>query len=537
MSQRVTIFGASGTLGSQTFLQLWGRRPDYHLTLLLLPLDKAAAGFKAHAASAGIAWAPPDGAAWDSEPVVQEGNGLTIVWGDARHPLTVKRAVAGADWVVNSMAVISPAADYRPELARQVNDEAVGLILDAIVAEPDGATRIGYVHTASVAQTGNRPVGVHMGRVGDPMNPSVFDAYAVTKIAGERRVLESPLQKWVSLRMSFIMPTKHERLLGLLDPIAFHMPLNTRMESISDRDGGLALANCLLQPGDSPFWRRVYNLGGGPGMRTTALGYLQSVYGQMGLDWEACSERNWYALRNFHLQFYEDSGLANQYLEYWQDDNASFLAALEASMPRYLRALRWVSRRVPFVKRLMERVTYGTMRRLAEGHRNSPRYWYLNHVEPRVDVFFGGREAYEAIPDWDGEPVDVRPDAPWRRLDHGYDESKAVLTLADLQGAAEFRGGSCLAHEFSGDERDTLDWECGLGHAFTATPLTVLHAGHWCPVCDGSWNGGLRARVSPYFAQVWYADHGPDELQVYDITGANDIAGADEEWRHRRRRS
>lgn len=535
MSEHVALFGASGTLGWQTFLQLWQRRPAYSLTVLLLPGDDGAGKFRPYAAEAGIAWVPAAAEAAREAPLVQPGEGLTLVWGDARHEDTVRRVVRGADWVINTMAVISPAADYRPTLARQVNDEAVGHILAAIEAEPGGAERIGYVHTGSVAQTGNRPVGVHMGRVGDPMNPSVFDAYAVTKIAGERRVLESSLKRWVSLRMSFIMPTDHQRLLGLLDPIAFHMPLETRMESITDVAGGVALANCLQQESGSPFWRRVYNLAGGPDMRTTALEYLSSVYGQMGLDWQACSQRNWYALRNFHLQYYEDSYVADRYLSHWGEDHAGFLAALEATMPRHLRLLRWLAARLPPVKRLMERFTHATLRRLAEGHRNSPRYWYLHGMEARLQAFFGGPEAYEAIPDWHGAVLDVRPDAPWRRLDHGYDESKAVLALEDLQAAAEFRGGRCLAEAYAGDLNERLEWACGLGHVFRATPLTVLHAGHWCPQCDGSWNGGTRARHNHHFAQVWYADHAPHETRTYEPEEAHDIAGADEEWRRRHR--
>ena len=532
MSERVTLFGASGTLGFQTFLELWRRRPDYHVSVVLLPGEKAAARYAPYAREAGIRWQPP--AAAGQEPTVQSGSNLTLVWGDATVQATVQSAVSGADWVLNAMAVISPAADYRPELAAQVNDHAVGLILEAIAAEPDGAQRIGYVHTGSVAQTGNRPVGVHVGRVGDPMNPSAFDAYAITKIAGERRVLESKLEKWVSLRMSFIMPTDHGRLMALLDPIAFHMPLDARLESVTDRDGGMALANCLRQAEGSPFWRRVYNLGGGPGMRTTALAYLRSVYGQMGLDWQACSQRNWYALRNFHLQYYEDSRVANEYLAYWRDDNDSFAAALEASLPRHLRGVRWLARRLPAVKRLAERATQATLRRLAEGHRNSPRYWYLNDVEPRLHAFFGGREKYEAIPDWSGAPVDERLDAPWRRLDLGYDESKTQLDLTDLQDAAAFRGGRCLAADFAGHMYQPLAWECALGHAFTASPLTVLHAGHWCPECDTSWNGATRARSNPYFAQVWYADHAPEDDREYAYDQIYDIAGADQEWRKRR---
>ena len=41
---------------------------------------------------------------------------------------------------------------------------------------------------------------IHWGRVGDPIKPSMFDYYAVSKVAAERYVIESGLKYWVSLR-------------------------------------------------------------------------------------------------------------------------------------------------------------------------------------------------------------------------------------------------------------------------------------------------------------------------------------------------
>jgi len=46
---------------------------------------------------------------------------------------------------------------------------------------------------------------IHWGRVGDPIKPSIFDYYAVSKIASERLVIESRLEYWVSLRQTGIM--------------------------------------------------------------------------------------------------------------------------------------------------------------------------------------------------------------------------------------------------------------------------------------------------------------------------------------------
>jgi len=131
---------------------------------------------------------------------------------------------------------------------------------------------------------------------------SVFDQYAITKIDGERRVMESPLKYWVSLRMSFIMPTDHQDLLRLFDPILFHMPLDTHMESISDRDAGLAMTLSLNITNDPPFCQRALNIGGRPQMRMTAIDYFDAVFRQLGLDWKRVTRPNWFALRNIHVQ-------------------------------------------------------------------------------------------------------------------------------------------------------------------------------------------------------------------------------------------
>lgn len=45
---------------------------------------------------------------------------------------------------------------------------------------------------------------IHWGRVGDPSKPSMFDYYAVSKVA-ERLVIESRLKYWVSLRQTGII--------------------------------------------------------------------------------------------------------------------------------------------------------------------------------------------------------------------------------------------------------------------------------------------------------------------------------------------
>ena len=89
-----------------------------------------------------------------------------------------------------------------------------------------------------------------------------------------------------------------------------------------------------------------------------------------------------------------------------------------------------------------------------------------------------------------------------------------------MKGVAEFRGGKCLSDIMKkGDWKGKLRFRCAFGHEFDASPRLVLEGGHWCPDCERkSWNYGQRAKVDPFFAQVWNPLHGPDELREYPKT-------------------
>lgn len=521
----IALFGASGTMGFQAFQELWRRRERFNLTILALPEDQHSGIFDPYLRCAGAPRLRGRG--------VAQGNGLKIVWGDATRYEDVAETIRGAERVLNAMAYISPMADYNPEQAQRVNVEAVAHILRAIQNEPGGAERIAYVHTGSVAQTGNRPPGIHMGRIGDPLKPAVFDYYALTKIEGERLVLESPLRYWVSLRMTFILPTRFKELLGLFDPILYHLPLDACMENITDRDAGFGLANCAEIPLQSDFWRRVYNMGGGVAMRTTAYQFLSMVYDLFGLRLEACTERNWFATRNFHMQYFEDSPLLNEYLHHQRDSLNDFQEAIRESMPRPLQTVRRLALRWPFIRQVIERVLYRWQRRIVERHPNSPLYWVKSGNLWRIRAFYKSLEDFHAIPKW-GEPLNATPLASYRRLDHGYPETQPHLSLTELQQAAAFRGGECLTERWEGDWYQPLAWRCAFGHEFSARPYTVLKAGHWCPLCTAQWNGDEQARRSPFFAQVWYADHDPQENYLYPPEGMDDIRGANRPARRRK---
>ena len=44
----------------------------------------------------------------------------------------------------------------------------------------------------------------------------------------------------------------------------------------------------------------------------------------------------------------------------------------------------------------------------------------------------------------------------------------------------------------------------------------VLRGGHWCPAeLLWPWDYGEEAKRNPFFAQVWYAQHDPQEMDRY----------------------
>ena len=521
--EKVCLFGASGTMGFEAFKELWRKKDRYDIVVLLRPSEKNKQLLANYEREAGIEPMPGKG--------VVEGGGFKVVWGDATDDSDVGEALRGVDWVLDAMAFISPQADYYPEMARAVNTEGIKNIVKAIEAQPNGAEHIKLVYTGTVAATGDRLGSIHRGRVGDPLKPSIFDFYAVTKIAGERAVLESGIKHWASLRMTYIMPMTYAEFVSLRDPIMFHQPLDSFMENITARDAGYGLVKCLDIPGDSDFWRRVYNMGGGPRMRCVAYDYMSKTFQINGMSGvEACTERKWFALRNFHMQYYEDSHILDEYLHHWRDTLDIYWRELCGSMPDSMKQMAAACENNGEMREKIERTTYNLLKDSVENHRNGTVYWYNNRCDMRITAFYKDYETYESIPGWGIDMPQMNPEPEWHRLDHGYDESKGELELADLQDAAGFRGGECLSASWDGDMYSTLQWGCAFGHEFEGRPFTILKAGHWCPECvPPPWNFDDEARKNPFFAQVWYPNHDKTESNFYDKDCIHDIARADQD--------
>ena len=434
--------------------------------------------------------------------------GVRIVWGDLMNYQDVLNGVTGADYVLHVGGMVSPAADYFPKKTLKVNTTAAKHITDAVKAQPN-ADQIKVVYIGSVAQTGHRGAPIHWGRTGDPINISVYDHYAISKTIAERIFVESGIKHWVCLRQTGILCP--ELLLKGSDPITFHVPLNGVLEWATAEDSGRLLANVCEEEVPEEFWNRFYNISSGPSFRLTNYEFEQKLLKAIGCPTpEKIFEPNWFALKNFHGQWYTDADVLENYLHFRSGQTCD-------------EYFRWMAKQVPWYFHLAGVVPPIFIKMGMKTIANKPGLgtlnWIKNRNEKRISAYFGSYEAWEAIPGWD--KVDTsRPSETPTFLDHGYDESKptAEWDIKDMREAAAFRGGKCLSPTMTkGDLATPLEWECQFGHRFKASPALILLGGHWCPEClPLPWNYGAIAAGNPFFAQVWYPFHGKDERTVYD---------------------
>ncbi len=491
--QVVLLTGASGSMGFESFKLLWEHRNMYDIVLLLRPSRKNKRKFRRYEKLSDIS--PIQG-----KGTVQ-GKGLKIVWGDGLNREDIIEACQGIDWCLHTMALISPAADRDPEMARRVNIEATSTLVEAIEAENPDHIRMIYI--GSVAMYGDRMPPVQVGRVGDPLLPSVYDHYSLSKIGGELALMESRIRHKASIRQTFIMIPD---LFSLKDPIMFHQPINSFMENITARDAGRLLFNCLKVPGSSDFWGGYYNASGGMQCRTTYLEFLQKVYQMLGLDYRKVMKREWFALKNFHMMFYEDGAVLNNYLHHWEGGQSldDHLQAVWKKLPWYLKVTAWYNKYIPPYRIWIQWITCGQLKKLAR-HPEGTLGWIRQKDTGRIDAFYGSMDAYSSIPGWGEEMPSLDHNLSFKRLDHGYDENKEKLIIDDLQTAARFRGGSLISKDWEGDMGTSLIWKCCRDHTFSMTPQSVLKGGHWCVECiSPPWEYGEVAAKSEFARQVFY---------------------------------
>ncbi len=487
----VALTGASGNMGYAGFLELYARKDEFKIVLLLRNSEKNRKMF----------------AKYLRDPAIR------FVWGDLTNYDDVLQMVNGADYVLHVGGMVSPAADYYPVRTRKTNVTAAQNIVKAVKAQPDpDAVKVVYIGT--VAQTGDRGIPIHWGRTGDPIKPSVYDHYAISKVMAEAVFAESGLKYWVSLRQSGIL---YPAILKNMEPIMFHVPMNEVLEWATVEDSGRLLANVCGDDIPEEFWRRFYNIGSGEEYRLTNFEFEELILGTLGLgSLKQLYDPNWFTTTNFHGQWYYDGDELEKYLHFRANIPVKeYFRQLKSKVEFYYK-LAFLARPIApilkntWMKSIAKTPEYGTL------------WWVENNVTVRLNAFFGGMENYRKIPTkWEDFEIIIpskkQTSPEVRILDHGYDETKPFhsLTLEDLQKAAAFRGGQCLATEIT-DMYTPVRWRSARGNEFEMSPNLVLRGGQWCPQeLPWPWNFGEEAKLNPFFAQVWNPLHPEDENHCY----------------------
>jgi nucleoside-diphosphate-sugar epimerase len=462
--QKILLTGPTGNMGKATLEELI-KRNQFEIVVFSLPTNK------------------------DKE-ILSNYNNITIIYGDLRNYQEVSKAIKGIDIVLHTGALVSPVADKYPELAWSVNFNGTKNIVDALIANNQkDKTKLVYIGT--VAETGNRPIPIHWGRIGDPINPSIFDYYGLSKIAGERYVIESTIKNWVSLRQTGIL---HNNIFNMRNGIEYHQPLNNHLEWVSVKDSANLLANICQQDLSKEIWGNCFNIGGGDTFRLTAYQFMSKLFGLVDIKIEDIYQPKMFALKNFHGQYYLDSDKLEQLIPFRTQSFNEVLEELKAYLPLSMKLMKYLPKKL--IKRQLIKD--------AINNPNAPLYWIKHNQQEKIKAYLYSKEEFNKIPDWDN--FELKTTDNYETLSHGYDESKTdtQLTIEDLKHAAIFRGGSCLSETMvKGDLSTKLKWKCSQGHQFVASPYLILKAGHWCQQCLGEQNTyNKQAKTNKFLAQV-----------------------------------
>jgi len=279
--KRVLVTGASGEIGLQV-IEMLLNKTDYLVRVFSLP-DR-----------------------FSKRRLNRFSKQIEFAWGDVTNKDQIQTAVKDCQAVIHLAAILPPLADEKPELARRVNVEGTKNLLDVLEKENDKGF---FLYASSVAIYGDR-LDNHWIRVDDPLSPSDLDRYAQTKIDAEEWIQKSKVA-WTIFRLSAIMSENRK-----LDPLFFHMPLDTDIEVTSTRDTAYAMVQALDHQVE--LVHRIFNLGGGPCCRVTYRDFLRENFERMGIDFSLVPEKA-FAERNFHCGYYADSDDLESILHFQRD--------------------------------------------------------------------------------------------------------------------------------------------------------------------------------------------------------------------------
>ena len=450
-----------------------------------------------------------------SDIIKNNEDSIEVIKGDLRNYDSILKCVTGADYILHVGGLVSPTADPYPYETQEINIGGMKNIVKAVLAQ-ENKDSIKVCYIGSVAETGGRNYPYHFGRIGDPINISIFDHYALSKAIAEMTLIESGIKNWVVLRMTGII---HAGLFNNMKPIVMHVVINGGLEWCTQEDSGRVLRQLVLLDIDGKlgknFWNHIFNISSGKDYRLSNYQFENYILKGSGLPEPIkIFEPNWFVTRNFHGHFFLDGDKLEEFLHFREG----------IPVKKYFESL---SNKVPFFVKLGRYVSAGIikfyMKKLAKTKGDGTLDWIENNNETKIKAFYGSLEEYKKIPKkWeDFKIIDLNVENP-KLLEHGYDTNKpeSEINIEDLKSVARFRGGKLLSEKMEmGDLKTKLKWKCGYcKNEFDASPCLILLGGFWCPKCyipKEKWDYDNIAKTCPFFAQLWYNDHQIDENNIY----------------------
>lgn len=277
--KQILLTGAAGSVGYETLKQLVQR--GYEVNVLELPTKKNKKRLK---------------------PFMEK---VHIFYGDINDPVIVRAALQGVAVVIHLAAIIPPLVDLKPELTRKVNFYGTKTLLEEL---KDQNSEGFFIYASSVSVYGDRTSEPWI-QVGDPLLPSEGDYYAQTKIETEKLIQEMGLS-YTIFRLTGIMGHP------AIDPLMFHMPLDTKLEIASTQDTGFAFAEAVSH--QKELEGQIFNLGGGAACRTTYREFLIQMFQIYGLNYHYMKEVA-FAEQNFHCGYFLDGDILDDILHFRND--------------------------------------------------------------------------------------------------------------------------------------------------------------------------------------------------------------------------
>lgn len=217
---------------------------------------------------------------------------VRLVYGDITNPADLEKIVYNQDYIIHLAAIIPPTADDYPELAQKVNTEGTRNLIHLLEQH---SPKCFFIYSSSISVYGDRLVDPYIS-VGDPLDPSPGDKYALTKIASEQ-ILQNSKLDWTIFRLAAIMGG-HK-----MSKLMFHQPLDTSLEIATPQDTARAFVNATEK--QEELSKRIFNLGGGEKCRIGYKEFLQRSFDIFGLG-ELNFPDKAFAEKNFHCGFYKD---------------------------------------------------------------------------------------------------------------------------------------------------------------------------------------------------------------------------------------